>query len=260
MEKYDYKKGDERLRKIAEETLKRIEEADFTEDNERLISGTELRLATTEDTWMVAKPVPISHLVMHETSLEGIRALSNAGAERIGVLNFASGKNPGGGFIRGTIAQEESLARSSNLYKSLLSCKDYYSDIMPPYYSNKMIWSPGVRFFKNDLGHYTIREIHADVISCAAPNLSGDRHNYESYVVRRCMWERISGVLDLFIEKGTKSIVLGAWGCGIFNNDPEMISDLFRRALSTRMDKFESIRFSIYDAKGTIIPSFKNDK
>jgi uncharacterized protein (TIGR02452 family) len=57
--------------------------------------------------------------VVNETTLQGIAALHEEGAERIGALNFASAKNPGGGFLNGSEAREESLARSSALYASL---------------------------------------------------------------------------------------------------------------------------------------------
>lgn len=73
---------------------------------------------------------------------------------RIGVLNFASAKNPGGGFLRGSCAQEESLARSSALYHCLKqpfihkNFYDYHRRGRTGLYSNRMIYSPKVTVFK----------------------------------------------------------------------------------------------------------------
>src|SRR5579862_3718644 len=64
--------------------------------------------------------------VMNETTLQGCaRLIASQQYQRIGILNFASAKNPGGGFLGGARAQEESLARSSALYFSLRQCPEH---------------------------------------------------------------------------------------------------------------------------------------
>lgn len=60
------------------------------------------------------------------STVDAIRKLAQEGRENIGVLNFASAKNPGGGFINGAMAQEESLAASSILYRTLTAHEAYY--------------------------------------------------------------------------------------------------------------------------------------
>lgn len=52
------------------------------------------------------------------------RAASATNDGRLAILNFASAKNPGGGFLRGSQAQEECLARASTLYGSIGPWKD----------------------------------------------------------------------------------------------------------------------------------------
>ena len=71
------------------------------------------------------------------------------------VLNFASAKNPGGGFLSGSQAQEESLARSSALYPCLTKHRemyDYNRGRRTMLYSDYMIYSPDVPVFRNDDG------------------------------------------------------------------------------------------------------------
>ncbi|HEU5381163.1 MAG TPA: TIGR02452 family protein, partial [Ktedonobacteraceae bacterium] len=80
---------------------------------------------------VLAQPVSqqaATFAVVNETTLQGCaRLIASQQYQRIGVLNFASAKNPGGGFLRGAQAQEESLARSSALSFSLRQCPEYYA-------------------------------------------------------------------------------------------------------------------------------------
>ena len=112
--------------------------------------------------------------VVNETTLEGARSLVDEGRyQRIGVLNFASAKRPGGGFLNGSAAQEEVLARSSALYASLTQHPEFYAHhrrMKDSAYSDRMIYSPACPVFRDDSGHLLDAPYTVDVITSPAPN------------------------------------------------------------------------------------------
>src|SRR5258707_12062420 len=92
--------------------------------------------------------------VRHETTFSALQRLAD-GAGHVACLNFASAKNPGGGFLSGAQAQEEALARSSALYPCLLRAPDYYERNRANHsaiYLDLVIFSPLVPFFRDDSG------------------------------------------------------------------------------------------------------------
>lgn len=195
--------------------------------------------------------------VINETTLSGAARLARSGRyERIGVLNFASAKNPGGGFLKGAHAQEESLARSSGLYNSLLTCRSYYdyhrsrkSDLL---YSDRMIYSPRCPVFRKDDGTLLAEPYLVDFITSPAPNAGAiyrnERHNVPK--IEAALKERGSKVLALAAHHGCDVLVLGAWGCGVFRNDPVMVANMFREHLGPDgpfYGRFRKVLFSVLD-------------
>lgn len=160
------------------------------------------------------------------------------------VLNFASYKYPGGGFIKGAIAQEEALCHASDLYNVISDEKfnSYYEnnrkDTNRGLYKNRAIYSPNIVFYRNDNNF-----ISADVITCAAPNLS----HYEGsiYYALKSIYDRIKFILDIAKKHNQKNLVLGAFGCGVFKNDPQFVAEQFKELLSSSKYNFETIIFAI---------------
>jgi uncharacterized protein (TIGR02452 family) len=72
-------------------------------------------------------PTPIAFEVVKETTLHAARRLAQGepGA-RVLALNFASARHPGGGFLKGSQAQEQSLARASGLYGCIAPFRQMY--------------------------------------------------------------------------------------------------------------------------------------
>jgi len=77
-------------------------------------------------------------------------------------------------------------------------------------------------------------------------------------VIRDEMAARIEKVLAVMAGHGHDAAVLGAWGCGVFRNDPEMIAELFANALRTRFaGVFAKVVFAVLSSDGETIRPFE---
>jgi uncharacterized protein (TIGR02452 family) len=186
-------------------------------------------------------------------------------ASRVGVLNFASATKPGGGFINGASAQEESIARSSTLYESLQTpqARPFYDlhnrDNKGGYYSHAMIYSPAVTIFRDDYGNW-LRPYPVDIVTSPAVNaglvrkLSARRYGRKSTEDRilSVMKERMGRILALFERVGTRNLVLGSFGTGVFQNEVYQLAKIWGELLfapgARFADSFDLVIFAIPDA------------
>ena len=198
--------------------------------------------------------------VTAESTIDALVRL--AGRGHVGCLNFASAKNPGGGFLGGAQAQEESLARSSALYPCLLSQPSHYERNRAhrsALYLDLAIYSPHVPFFRDDDGGWLARPVLASVITCAAPNAGALRQHgkYDAAQVEATLRRRSELVLAIAAHHGIERLVLGAWGAGVFGNDPAMVADAFRTHLAGRFaGAFDEVVFAIHGGKGANSDAF----
>jgi uncharacterized protein (TIGR02452 family) len=199
------------------------------------------------------------------TSLSAAARLhAEYGPDRVVLLNFASARNPGGGFLNGSQAQEESLARASGLYASISRMTDYYEAnrrSKSALYTDHMIYSPRVPVFRDDDDHLIEEPWSVAMITAPAVNAGAVRANEPDSVPRiaETMNGRIASVLGLAAHHGHDSLVLGAWGCGVFANDPREIAELFASHLlgEGRFARaFSEVVFAVFDRKGKIIRPF----
>lgn len=207
--------------------------------------------------------------VQNETSLAAATRLV-VDRQRKGVLclNFASAKNPGGGYLGGSQAQEESLARSSALVKTLESKWDYYEvnrNCKSAFYTDHMILSPDVPVFRDDNGHLLEEPYLLSFLTAPAVNAGAVEKNEPSRVheIDGVMLSRTDKVLSIAASQGYQHLVLGAWGCGVFRNDPRTVARLFAEALLGEgrfRGHFASITFAVLDhtEKQKIIEPFQN--
>lgn len=174
------------------------------------------------------------------------------------VLNFASFKNPGGMFIEGSSAQEEALCHESNLFNVLVGVEDqrnnfYYAENRKKtnyaLYYNRALLSPMVVFSKDP--HFE-NSVHANVITCAAPNVKaffkyhGNTNNKaDQYNAFNTLEDRIKFVIRIAAEYGCENLILGAFGCGVFGNDPQLVAKCFLDAIDEYSNSFKNIIFAV---------------
>jgi uncharacterized protein (TIGR02452 family) len=194
--------------------------------------------------------------VTNETTLGAARRLVNAD-ETSGVvcLNFASAMNPGGGFLGGSRAQEESLARGTGLYACIAPMTGYYEENRrcgTALYTHHMIYSPGVPVFRDDDDELLAQPYCASFITSPAVNLGALRQNqpHQLSLAETVMRERIERVLTLALVHGHQILVLGAWGCGVFRNSPQDVARWFHEQLAASgkfVGAFRTIVFAVLD-------------
>jgi uncharacterized protein (TIGR02452 family) len=186
-----------------------------------------------------------SVVVANQTTLAAAHALVVEGHQPL-ALNFANGVEPGGGFLRGATAQEETLCRSSALYATLFGdpMYDFHRDNDPAASSDWAILSPDVPVFRNDAGMELDTPWQLSFLTCAAPYAPAiDRLD-----AARMLRQRIHRVLAIARAYRYQTLVLGAWGCGAFGNDPRRTAVDFREALENDFASvFSHVVFAITD-------------
>lgn len=187
--------------------------------------------------------------------------------KRIGVLNFASATNPGGGVAKGSSAQEESLCRISTLY-NVLNTKylfdHFYSlnrNINNPLHDDTVIYSPHIVICKSDSDRpIRLKKeefVKVDVLTCAAPNLRekpGNLYNFDGNTsikvsdeeVYQIHTKRAKRILDVALINNIDILVLGAFGCGAFKNNPYVVAKAYKDILKEYKKFFDLIEFAIF--------------
>ena len=168
--------------------------------------------------------------------------------KKIAVLNFASAIQPGGGVKHGSSAQEESLCRCSTLFPTI---------------DRKWLWQSyyDVNRAKTDDSIPQRMEpkdfVTVDVISCAAPNLRDEPANFHNpetgapvkmdpTELYELHLKRAEHILHIAAYNNVDILILGAFGCGAFCNDPNTVASAYRDALESYIGRFDLIEFAIY--------------
>lgn len=176
---------------------------------------------------------------------------------KVALLNFASFKNPGGGFLSGALSQEESLCHESTLFPVLNCFRDTYyaynqKHIRDGMYESRMLYSPGIVFEREGLPLTK----KADVITCSAVNFDVFRKKQKNAyeINKNVMGSRIKDIARVATIRGVDTLVLGAWGCGVFGQDPYVIADLMLDAIE--MYPIRRVFFAIPDKKSENYQAF----
>ncbi|MBC2903671.1 TIGR02452 family protein [Streptomyces cupreus] len=249
-----------RLRGIAQQTEQIVAEGRYTASDGREVSIAAAVSAARRGTRMYgpgAVPVPSAPLVdtffevTGESSLEAARRIGEGTA----VLNFSSARNPGGGYLNGAQAQEEALCRASALYTCLVEVREFYDHHRAhrdPFYTDRVIHSPAVSVFRDDRGRLLDEPYTAGFLTSAAPNAGVVRRTAPERAAQLpgALAVRAERVLEVAAVHGYRRLVLGAWGCGVFQNDPAQVAGAFRALLGSGgrfAGRFAHVVFGILD-------------
>lgn len=189
---------------------------------------------------------------------------------KVAVMNFANAFHAGGGVTKGASAQEESLCRTSTLYPLLYrnylrySFYKHHSDLNTSKASDSLVYTEGVVICKTDedLPKRMPKEdwVTVDVITIAAPDLREKSNKYAplvngvtymndaelfGYHVKRAIH-----LLTCAAAKGADMLVLGAFGCGAFQNNPNVVARAYRTALNEFPKVFRRVEFAVYCPPG----------
>jgi uncharacterized protein (TIGR02452 family) len=262
---------------IAKDTLEILEKGFYTNEKGEKIDITAIQKNAVDNTRLF-KPEELDELlnstskqndfktryeVTNETTCDAARRLVREGVQDVLCLNFASAKNPGGGFLGGALAQEECIARASGLYPSLLTAMEYYNyhrNLGTCLYSDHMIYSPAVPIIKNEGGKELDEPVCITIITSPAVNAGVVRRSEENNIDKIVPWMRVrvEKLLALCQSKKHTTLVLGAWGCGVFRNEPEDIAQLFLEALTGKFaNQFQRVVFAVKTDKESIIEPFR---
>jgi len=169
------------------------------------------------------------------------------------VLNMASSKRKGGGVENGSMAQEECLFRCSNLFT--------IPDAFYPILQKEFIYTRGASFVKNS-EYQVIIPVEADVITMPAINLNKthqdnlqNQDSVENY--EEIMIEKIEKMFDIAAFHMCDNIILGAWGCGVFKNDPKVVAGFFNKVIEKKRMFFDNIIFAVINDNNSVANNYE---
>ena len=195
--------------------------------------------------------------------LRSFEAAARYPGQKVAVLNFASSTSPGGGVATGASAQEECLCRVSTLFPCLTTQAAWDKFYGPhcaahnPLHNDDLIYTKDVVVLKDDDYRPLSAPFRVDVITCAAPNLRekpSNRYNRNDGAAVNISSERL---LELHLKRARKILsaaaankaevlILGAFGCGAFRNDPAVVAAAYQQALPQFLNHFKTIEFAVY--------------
>lgn len=172
------------------------------------------------------------------SAIEGVVA-----GRRVAALNFADALTPGGLVWEGETTQEEDLCRCSNLYPCISQDKvfdNYYGynrSLENDIYSDRLIYSSDVLFFKDETYWCIPIRTKCDVITCPAPIECSNINIFK---------QRIKSIIGAAYSAGVDHLILGKWGTGSFGNDPVLVATAFKEVLD-EYKLFDVVYFPLFD-------------
>ncbi|MER7171668.1 TIGR02452 family protein [Streptomyces mesophilus] len=264
-----------RLRQLAKATEAIVEAGKYTASGGRTVDLAARIAAARSGTRLhgpgpVACTVDATHATVFEVTPEGstqaARRLVGEVREPVAVLNFASARNPGGGFLNGAQAQEEALCRASALYTCLREVPEFYEHHRAhrdAFYTDRVIHAPAVPVFRDDSGRLLEEPYDVGFLTSPAPNAGVIRRSRpdEADRIGPVLAARAERVLETAVAHGYRHLVLGAWGCGVFQNDPAQVAGAFHALLTGEgrfAGHFSRVVFGVLDRQGATRAAFEH--
>ena len=247
--------------KMCRENVRLRESIKQASENQKLILEGDSLFANEKDKYDESAKIVVSKKKTFE-------AASAYKGMKVAVHNFASATNPGGGVVKGSTAQEECLCRCSTLY-SMLNTKEMWNGFYAPHrnaadpiHNDDIIYTPGVVVFKTDTAAPVVMPetqwYEVDVITCAAPNLRDNPSNpynkndgnRKAKISDRELLElhekRLKRILDVAVDNDDEVVILGAFGCGAFQNKPDIVAKAASNVIGDFLHLFKNIEFAVY--------------
>lgn len=196
---------------------------------------------------------PTRHVLVAKDVVSAIKGCKGL----VAVLDFASFKNPGGGYMNGSLAQEEAICAESTLYPVLAAFTDSYyvqnrSRTKGGLYSDRAIYVPGVVFIRDEQ-----QCGYADVIVAAAPNVkAAAEHGIGKDECRIALKNRIDAVMSIAADNGVDTLIAGAFGCGVFGNDPAEVAGMFKAWCDEHPGAIPTVVYAVPNPEGVNYRAF----
>lgn len=206
-------------------------------------------------------------VITKDRTFKAGQQLLKEGYNSVCVHNFASATNPGGGVVKGSSAQEECLCRCSTLYPTL-NTKECMQKFYYPHrkqnaiHNGDCIYTPNITVFKSDVTYPELMAesdwYNVNVITCAAPNLRDNPNNKwntdenatKVTLTQKELYEihkfRLQRIIDIAYANNNECLVIGAFGCGAFRNEPSIVARAMKDTLAQNKGKFKKIVLAIY--------------
>lgn len=185
-----------------------------------------------------------------KTIESALHYLNSDNGSKIAILNFADWTLEGGWVNEGLKTQEESICRCTTLYQNLINdnVKDYYEihtnkcggkdehNKARAEANNDLIYSPKVQIIKDDVNDWNVKDLEKNtnrlisVITCAAP-WNYNRKTFTNDQIYNFHYSKAKRILDVAINDNVDIIILGAYGCGDFHNNPEYVAKAYKKVL-----------------------------
>ena len=189
--------------------------------------------------------------------------------KKVGLMDFADPAKLGHDFMTEGNFREQMICRNSFLYPELRKYRQsyYYKNKLASkngYYSDALIYAKNIKFLrgpKEDKILPTAR--YADVAVIAAPHvkLISEQTNHlpAKTQLENVFRRRITQTLRAFKQAKVNILILGAFGCEMFGNDPKMVAPLFKHCLEKPEFQgfFEQIYFDIF-TNNVALQAFKD--